>query len=197
MYTLLRFILQVSESLGPDPGSMGVPLHEMGPLAEPQSRYFKSISDDIPRQLTSRILIEKRTQSNVKTLTGVIVYILHLLLPSPFLPSRILQEQIVAELQAHLVALRANPRSRLFVTVPLISETNNADIEAVSVACLRDLSLRQLSNDHATSMTEFLRLLDKIGDSTGRLVLIDKLHAPNAVTVAFELIYQGYARNEV
>ena len=193
MYTSLQFIVQVSEPLGQDLGSTEAPLFNDGALRGSQSPYCKAISDGIPSQLNSRITIEATHHFSAKVLEGAVVYILHLPLPSPTISSRILQAQIVAELKAHLVTLRENVRSRLFITVPLISESGNADVEAVSMACLRDLSLRQLSNDHAIDMTEFTNLLDTVRDSSGRLVLVDKLQARNNVTVAFELNYQGFA----
>lgn len=106
---------------------------------------------------------------------------------------RSLSPQIAAELKAHLGVLRASSTSRLILTARLLPETDVVDAEVAAMARLRDLSLLQLVNDHELDMLEFMDMLNGVGDSEGRLVLVNKLCAWTDTTVAFEIRYQAYA----
>ena len=121
------------------------------------------------------------------------MYVLRLPSPSPTAPSRCLPAQIIAELKAHLGVLRASVGSRLILTARLLPETGTGDAEVTTVARLRDLSLLQLANDRELEMLEFMNMLNSVGDSTGCLVLVNKLRAWNNATVALEVRYQAYA----
>lgn len=145
---------------------------------------------EIPSQLSSRLTIQNRIQGTLQSVDGAAVYILRLPSPSPTIPPRSLSPQLTAELKAHLGVLRASNTSRLILTARLLPETGIVDAE---VACLRDLSLLQLANDHELEMLEFMNILNSVGDSIGRLILVNQLRAWNNATVAFEIRYQAYA----
>lgn len=108
---------------------------------------------------------------------------------------RALSPQITAELKAHLGVLRASTASRLILTARLLPETDIVDAEVAAIARLRDLSLLQLVNDHELDMSEFMNMLNGVGDGEGRLVLVNKLCAWNDATVAFEVRYQAYVHS--
>ena len=65
-----------------------------------------------------------------------------------------------------------------------------ADIEVE--ACLRDLSLLQLSNEREMEMSELLEAINSVHDSMGRLVVVNKLVSRNSATIALDIKYQPY-----
>ena len=66
----------------------------------------------------------------------------------------------------------------------------DADVEME--ACLRDLSLLQLSNEREMEMNELLEAINSVQDSTGRLVVVNKLVSRNSATIALDIKYQPY-----
>ena len=123
------------------------------------------------------------------------MYVLHLPSTSTTAPPWSLPPQITTELKAHLGVLRGSRASRLILFVHLLPETGIVDAEVAATARLRDLSLLQLANDHELEMLEFMNVLNSVGDSVGRLALVNKVRASNNATVAFEVRYQAYAES--
>ena len=159
---------------------------------ENRTSGFGGKPGDILSHLTSRIAVQKRIQATQQHVEGAAVYALRLPLPSPTAPPRSLPPQIAAELKAHLAVLRASSTSRLILIARLLPETGIADAESAVTACLRDMTLLQLANDRELEISEIMNMLNSVGDSVGRLVLVSKQRARNNATVTFEVRYQAY-----
>lgn len=197
LYPALHLIVQMSEPRSPTNQSTWETTSNSRDLATyvPRARTSGSREKpgEIPAQLTSRITIQKRIEATPQNVEGAAVYVLRLPSPSPTAPPRSLPPQITAELKAHLGVLCVSSTSRLILTARLLPETDIVDGEVAVMARLRDLSLLQLANDHELEMSEFLNMLNSVGDGVGRLILVNKLFAWNNATVAFEVRYQAYA----
>ena len=193
----LHLIVQMSEPLSPTTLSRRGSMSNgwASTISTPETRLsgYMVNRPEIPSELTSRITVQKRIAASLQNVEGAAVYVLHLPSPSPTAPSRSLPAQVIAELKAHLGVLRASVGSRLILIARLLPENGiGVDPEVTATARMRDLSLLQLANDHEIEMAEFLSMLNSVGNSTERLVLVKKLHAWNNATVAFELKYQAY-----
>ena len=196
LYPALHLVVQMNDPRLPTNQSARESLSNRWDLAssvENRTSGFGGKPGEILSQLTSRITVQKRVQATQQNVEGAAVYVLRLPLPSPTAPPRSLPPQITAELKAHLAVLRASSTSRLILTARLLPETGIVDAESAVTACLRDMTLLQLANDRELEVSEIMNMLNSVGDSVGRLVLINKQRARNNATVTFEVRYQAYA----
>lgn len=121
------------------------------------------------------------------------VYILHLPTagprPSPGGSAAML---IRSELQSYLDLLRTNGGVMLVLTTRLLPESGSLcgpEVEAVARA--RDLYMRQLGGDGEMEMTEFIGIIEGVGDNGGRLVVTSQLRGHNNLVVALVVKHQG------
>jgi hypothetical protein len=145
------------------------------------------------KEFSSRITVQKRAPGALQTVKDAAVYILRLPAPSPEVPSHSLPAKILAELRAHLGVLRANTSVTLVLVPCLLPEPGTVDPDVEAMARLRDLSLLQLANEREMEMGELVEIVNSVHDSTGWLVVVNKLRSRNSATVALGVKYQAYA----
>lgn len=87
----------------------------------------------------------------------------------------------------------------LVLIVPSLLEQGvggSVEQPVAALARLRDLSFLQLANERELEMSEIMNLLNAVGDSEGRLVLVNKVMSKEGSgngAVALEVRYQAYA----
>lgn len=170
------------------------------PLATPSTSRASTPGPkpgEMRQQLGFRIALQQRVPGTPQNIEDAAVYILHLPSPSPTVPLSSLPARIVAELRAHIGVLRARSSVTLVLVARLLPEPGDVDPDVEAKARLRDLSLLQLANEREMEMLELMDILNSVRDSTGRLVLVNKLRSRNNATVAFEVRYQLYADRQV
>lgn len=160
IYPLLRFVVQMSEP----PESLSQP--------------------------NDRITVERRLAGALQSTHGAAIYALAVPSPSPVVARPLLQPRIQAELEAHIGVLSSNPNSRMVLTARSLSPPGMNDLQAAAKARLHDLSLLQLSNDRELETSEMRSLVQSVGNSEGRLVVVNELRSPNSAAVAFEVRWQ-------
>lgn len=154
------------------------------------------MSDPTPQSLKAsnrRIKVEKRARGTAQTVKNAAVYILGPRLPGPGACSNALRQRILAELRAHLGVLRQNPSATLILAPRVLPESGAVEADVEMEACLRDLSLMQLSNEREMEMSELLEAISNVHDNVGRLVVVNKLVSRNSATVALDIKYQPYS----
>lgn len=174
MYPLLRFIVQISDPKNDGEDAVGV----VG-------------SNEVPGGLRGRITVQRRAPGAVQPITDATVYVLRLTsttmttTPAPCSPA-----QVVAELNAHVGALRTNPAATLILTVPLLPEPGAVSSEAEARTRLGNLCCLQLTGQYGMELSELLRLVGRAGDESGRLMVASRLRCPNSDMVALGVKYQ-------
>lgn len=141
-------------------------------------------------QPNDRITVERRLPGALQCTHGAAIYALAVPSPSPVVARPLLQPRIQAELEAHVGVLSSNPSSRMVLTARLLSPPAMNDAQAAAKARLHDLSLLQLSNDRELEISEMKSLVQSVGNSDGRLVVVNELRSPNSATVAFDVRWQ-------
>lgn len=150
---------------------------------------------DMQQQLVSSITVQQRTPGTRQSISNAAVYIIHLPLPMPGVPSYILPAQILAELQAHVPVLRLNTSAVLVLLARLLPEPGTVDSHVESIVRLRNLALNQLANEQEIETLDVVEIINSVRDSIGRLVLVNKRRSRDNATVAFEVRYQAYAHS--
>ncbi|KAJ5527918.1 hypothetical protein N7513_012077 [Penicillium frequentans] len=135
-----------------------------------------------------RINVQTRALGTPQTVVDAAAYILHL--PSSACGSS--RPIILMDLQAYCTILAANRRAMLIVTARMLPPPGTVDREIETLARMRDLTLFQLGADRDPEVAEVLDLVGSVGDSQGRLVVVDQLQARNHLTVALAIKYQGW-----
>ena len=138
-----------------------------------------------------RITVQKRARGSPQSVKAA-CYILGPRVPGPGAASNILRQRIVSELRAHLSVLRQNPSATLILAPRVQPESGAVEADVEVEACLRDLSLLQLSNEREMEMSELLEAINSVHDSMGRLVVVNKLVSRNSATIALDIKYQPY-----
>jgi hypothetical protein len=139
-----------------------------------------------------RITVQKRARGSPQTVKGAVYILGQRLLPGPGAASSVLRQRILSELRAHLSVLRQNPSATLILAPRVQPESGAVEADVEMEACLRDLSLLQLSNEREMEMSELLEAINGVHDSTGRLVVVNKLVSRNSATIALDIKYQPY-----
>lgn len=109
------------------------------------------------------------------------------------MPTSAVRARIVGELRVHISVLRANLGATLVLITRLLPEPGSVDTGVETLARLRDLSLLQLTNEREIDLSDLTDMIHSVRDSTGRLVLVNKIRSPHNATVAFEVRFQAYA----
>ena len=145
------------------------------------------------KESSPRITVQKRSPGTPQPVKDAAVYILHLPMPSPVVPSHSLPASILAELRAHLGVLRANNTSiNLIVASRVLPEPGTVESDVEAMVRLRDLSRLQLANEREMEMGELVEIVNSVQDSIGRLVVVNKLRSRHSATVALGVKYQAY-----
>ncbi|ORY69639.1 uncharacterized protein BCR38DRAFT_419679 [Pseudomassariella vexata] len=132
---------------------------------------------------SSRITVTNRAPGTRQTATNAAVYILHLA-SSP-------ASVILAELRIHLGILRASSGIMLIFTSRLLPEPGCVSLPGADTSArARDLALLQLANEGEMEMVELLDMIDSVCDSSGKLVVINKLRSPSSLVAALVVKYQ-------
>jgi len=89
--------------------------------------------------------------------------------------------------------LQLNHSATVVLVMQLLPEFGAVSCWTETMARVRDLSFLQLANERELGISEVANLLNDVGDSSGRLVLISKItSAKNNGVVALEVRYQAY-----
>ena len=170
-YPALRFVVQISEAATKD-----------------------AIESEKVKDLGSRIILQKRSPGAAQNVKDAAVYIVR---PSASLSTgspHSLRERILVELRAHLGVLRTTHRSVTLVLAPrLLPEPGSVEPELEAMARLRDLSREQLGNVREMEMEELIDVVNSVRDSTGFLIVVNKLRSPDSARVALGIRYQTFA----
>ena len=144
------------------------------------------------KELNNRITVQKRAPGELQTVKDAVVYILHLPASSPAVLSQPLPASMLVELRAHLDVLRVNTAATLILMVHLLPEPGTVEPNVEAMARLRDLSRLQLANEREMEMGQTVEMVGSAHDSTGCLVVVNKLRSRNSATVALAVKYQLY-----
>ena len=147
------------------------------------------------KELNDRITVQKRALGELQTVKDAVVYILHLPASLAVL-SQPLPASMLVELRAHLVVLRVNTAATLILMVHLLPEPGTVEPHVEAMARLRDLARLQLANEREMEMGQMVEMVNSAHDSTGCLVVVDKLRSRNSATVALAVKYQLYTEND-
>ena len=96
----------------------------------------------------------------------------------------------MAELNAHLPALRANG-STLIVEVPFVPEPGSVDPNVEASARLWDLSRSQLTNESDLEVADLESVISGVKDASGKLIVVNKLHSRSSTTMAVGIKYES------
>ena len=154
-------------------------LHFIVQMSEPELNSDGTIGAAKGDDFSGRITVQKRTPAAAQTVTDAAVYIL--------------RQTTLSELTAHLGVLRTNAMAKLILAPPLLPEPGTVDPDVEALARLRDLSRLQLTNECGLELGELMEMVDAVHDDRGRLVVVNKLRAPDSTTVALGVKYQAYA----
>ncbi|KAL5345165.1 hypothetical protein ACLOAV_010121 [Pseudogymnoascus australis] len=145
-----------------------------------------SSSGSSPSCTSPFVTVTYRTMGMPQSVTDAAVYIIHIPVVSSGLT-------IKAELDDYLGVLRASGGIMLVLTARLLPEPgtlSNPEVEATARA--RDLNMLQLANESEMEMSELLSIIKTVGDSAGKLVVINHLLSNNGVILALTMKYQAY-----
>jgi hypothetical protein len=204
IYPALHFVVQINTSRPP-----GVNKRKRAQSIPKAS----SVGRDLPLQgnlSSGRITVQSRPVGTPQAVQDAAVYILHLpsslsvstlptSRPSPSpaslsdVPSRSLSTRIVTELRTHLGVLSTSIHPTL-ILIPhlMLPAPGSLDPRAEATARMHDLTLFQLTNDRELEVSELTDLVGSVGDSFGRLVVVNELRHRNNLTAALAVKYQPY-----
>lgn len=184
-YPSLRLVVQISHA-SPAPAYL-----DMDCLAPLSNRGWGGTDERTDRvaSRSARITVTNRPAGARQPVTDAALYILHLPPASSSGPAA-----IRAQLQDHLGVLRANGAVMLVLTAGLLPEPGSLSDPAVeAVALARDLGMLQLANEGEMAMVELLDMIQTVRDSVGKLVVTNRLRAPDGLVVAVAVQHQAYA----
>ncbi|KAK3370066.1 hypothetical protein B0H63DRAFT_306509 [Podospora didyma] len=150
-------------------------------------------SDGSSRDLSRRIVVQYRTPGSPQMVKDADVYLVRLPSLSAAVGGSSLRQRILVELHTHAEVLRTNTSATLILLLDLLLDTDDVhdSRDMRPTACLRDLSLWQMTNAWGMEMGELMELVNGVQDSMGRLVVTDKLRSRNGATVALHAKYQS------
>ncbi|PYH86369.1 hypothetical protein BO82DRAFT_300183 [Aspergillus uvarum CBS 121591] len=150
---------------------------------------LQSSRHDRLRTSNPRITISHRPPGSPQPILNAALYILNFPIPVPGSSSALVPTQLVAELRAHLPALRLNRSATLVVIAPSTSDSD----EGIRLTRIRDLSLLQLVRQRELGLSEVINLLNGVSDGEGRLVLVNQVRSAGKYgVVALEVKYQPH-----
>ncbi|KAG8169892.1 hypothetical protein KVR01_000637 [Diaporthe batatas] len=107
------------------------------------------------------------------------------------LDSQALAAWVQAALQCHLAVLRADPDALLLLAVQLRPDPGSVDPAVVALACIRSMTIAQLTGGTAEmDLATLEQLIGRVRDSNnGGLVVSNKLHNSHCSTIALGIKY--------
>ncbi|GIJ81587.1 hypothetical protein Asppvi_000086 [Aspergillus pseudoviridinutans] len=185
----------VVEVVGPQSPSTATMLAQLHPALHfivQEVRIPNWGHNDVPRPDTRSVQI--RELGSPQRVRNAAIYILNL---SP-LPQSVLSTSVMAEVRAHFSVLAANNRATLILTAGLLlPKPGTVDANVESSVRLHDLSLLQLANDRLMAEDELVEFIHSVGDSAGRLIVVNRLHLPHTTTVALGVKYQAVGHGDI
>ncbi|RYP73246.1 hypothetical protein DL771_003675 [Monosporascus sp. 5C6A] len=137
-----------------------------------------------------RISVQRRAPGSPQTVKDAAVYMLRTPSPPHSLgQDRDLAEHILVELRAHLGVLRANAAVTFVLALRPLPDPGSVGVDVEAMACVRDLSKMQLTNEREMQVGEVVQMVDNVQDGVGRLAVLNKLLSPNSATVALVVKY--------
>ncbi|RYP72748.1 hypothetical protein DL770_007925 [Monosporascus sp. CRB-9-2] len=137
-----------------------------------------------------RISVQRRAPGSPQTVKDAAVYMLRTPSPPRSLgQDRDLAEHILVELRAHLGVLRANAAVTFVLALQPLPDPGSVGVDVEAMACVRDLSKMQLTNEREMQVGEVVQMVDSVQDGVGRLAVVNKLLSPNSATVALVVKY--------
>lgn len=123
---------------------------------------------------TTRVQVQYRTPGAPQIVQGAAVYLYHVPPPSTTRTIDQVLAELDAELRAHYPVLRATPSTTLLVVMHLLPDPGVLSGHVEANLRTLDILLHQLTNQRLLEEQDILDALDRIRDSTGRLVLVKK-----------------------
>ena len=123
---------------------------------------------------TTRVNVQYRTHGAPQTVQGAAVYLYYVPPPSTTRTVDQVLGELDAELRAHYPVLRAIPNATLVVVMHLLPDLGVLSGHVEANLRTLDILLHQLTNQRLLEEQDILNTLDRIRDSTGRLVLVKK-----------------------
>lgn len=143
-------------------------------------------------QLMDRISVQQRTSGQQQVVKDAAVYMVRLTSSVLVTPFSQLRTQILAELEAHVKVLSANPAATLILQVRVLPKTTSLEHYIPGTARVLDLSLLQLGSDRPMEITDIFALVDDVHhDGSGRLVIAKNMCVQNSAFVVLGVKYQA------
>lgn len=164
-------------------------LHFIVQLIEPAEEGGETVTGT--EDLGGRITVQRRMPMAAQVVANADVYILRLTTPLKSVP---LHRQILVELGAHFDVLRANTLATLILALPLLPEPGAVGPDIEAKARLRDLYRFQLTGQCEMELGALLEMINSVGDSNGRLVVVSRIRSPQSDVVVVGVKYQACLR---
>ncbi|KAF5131495.1 Dothistromin biosynthesis regulatory protein aflJ [Metarhizium anisopliae] len=143
-------------------------------------------------QLMDRISVQQRTSGQQQVVKGAAVYMVRLTSSVLVTPFSQLRKQILAELEAHVKVLSANPAATLILQVRVLPKTTSLEHYGPGTARVLDLSLLQVGSDRPMEITDIFALVEDVHhDGSGRLVIVKNMCVQNNDFVVLGVKYQA------
>ncbi|KAH8121195.1 O-methyltransferase family protein [Trichoderma asperelloides] len=143
-------------------------------------------------QLMDRISVQQRTSGQQQVVKDAAVYMVRLTSSVLVTPFSQLRMQILAELEAHVNVLSANPAATLILQVRVLPKTTSLEHYTAGTARVLDLSLLQLGSDRPMEITDIFALVDDVHhDGSGRLVIVKNMCVQDSAFVVLGVKYQA------
>lgn len=156
-------------------------------MSEPVSL---SNGDSVNSHLKERISVQQRNIGEPQVVKDAAVYMVRLMSPMWATSFAQLRTRILAELQAHLGVLSANPTAVLVLQMRVLP-TKSAYPYIDEIARVLDLSLLQLGSDRSAEITDLLDLVDSVHNNDGGRMVVKKLCSHNSALVVLGVKYQA------
>ncbi|KAI0417494.1 hypothetical protein F5X98DRAFT_387057 [Xylaria grammica] len=180
-----HFIIQMRE-----PASNSVStVADIEPVVSPDNMEIDELGG-----LNSRISFERRSPGSPQTVRDATIYMLRVptndlgFLGYPGAGNLL----ILPELWVHLSILKANRAATFILLVQVLPDPDSVDVDIEETARLRDLWKMQLVNGHEIQAGELYNMINGVGDSVGRLVVVNKLESRHSTIVAFIIKYEDF-----
>jgi hypothetical protein len=130
-----------------------------------------------------RLTVQTRAPASTQNVRNAAVYILQLT------DVLTLQEQLLAELKAHLEVLRGDG-STLIIALPSVPEPGSVHPEVEITARSWDLARSQLNNESDLEISDLENVINSVQDGSGKLVVVNKLRSQSSTTLALAIKYE-------
>jgi hypothetical protein len=131
-----------------------------------------------------RLTVQARLPAAPQNVRNAAVYILQLT------DVLTLQEQLLAELNAHLEVLRGDG-STLIVALPSVPEPGSVHPEVEITARSWDLARSQLNSESDFEISDLENVINGVQDGSGKLIVVNKLRSQSSTTLALAIKYES------